>query len=679
MHIINNKNLTLGVCYYPEHWPKTMWRDDLSRMKASGIDVIRIAEFAWNLIEPTEGQFTYEFFDEFLNLAAEYDMKVIFCTPTATPPAWLTSKYPEVLNANIDGLLYHHGTRRHYNYNSKVYNELSARIVEHSASHYAKHPAIIGWQIDNEFNCEINEFYSEADTLAFRVFLQNKYNDLDTLNKAWGTVFWNQTYTSWDEVFVPRKTSSYSNNPHVTLDYYRFISDSACRFAKMQSDILRKYIKEDDFITTNGIFGHLDYQRLNSESLDFITYDSYPNFAYCLDSYKNTGLKDRWWSKNLSEVRAISPNFGIMEQQSGANGWNTRMEAPTPRPGQLSLWTMQSVAHGADFVSYFRWRTCTFGTEIYWHGILDYSGRDNERLREVVKVSNQFKKLQCIAGAKYYAQVGVIKDYDNAFDSEIDVWHKRVEQQSQDALFTALQTGHTPFDYLYIENKDFEQKLFNYKVVFYPHPTIMTQATADILSNYVANGGIIIFGCRSAYKDINGQCVMDKLPGVIANLTGADVFEYSFIEPDMDCIDINWKGRSLKAEVFVDRLQATGNAGIEATYESDYYAGDGALVSNTYGNGRCYYYGTAFNEEAVHAFLEETGVINPMSEYIEASDDIELAIRSDAYTSYIFVLNYMKEPRQITLKKDMKELISDSMVTAQTIDIEPYGYRIFTF
>ena len=165
---------------------------------------------------------------------------------------------------------------------------------------------------------------------------------------------------------LPAPTPGNSVNPHRVLDYIRFISDSTCRFAKEQADIIRKYLKEGDFITTNGVFSNLDYHRLQEESLDFITYDSYPNFAYGLDGYNEKDLlKDRKWGRNLTEARAISPVFGIMEQQSGAGGWNTCMESPTPRPGQMTLWTMQSVAHGADFVSYFRWRTCTMGTEIY--------------------------------------------------------------------------------------------------------------------------------------------------------------------------------------------------------------------------------------------------------------------------------------------------------------------------
>ena len=156
--LINGTSIDLGVCYYPEHWDQSLWSEDLDRMMAVGLKTVRIAEFAWSLIEPREGEYTYEFFDSFLNLAAEKGMQVIFCTPTATPPAWLTEKYPEVLNADIDGNLYRHGSRRHYNYNSPVYREKSRNIVEKSAAHYAKHPAIVGWQLDNEFNCENDRF-----------------------------------------------------------------------------------------------------------------------------------------------------------------------------------------------------------------------------------------------------------------------------------------------------------------------------------------------------------------------------------------------------------------------------------------------------------------------------------------------------------------------------------------
>ena len=167
-YLLNGDRIIMGTDYYPEHWDRSMWEEDLERMLETGIEVIRIAEFAWNKFEPREGEYTWDFFDEFLDLCEKKGMRVIFCTPTATPPAWMTDRYPEVLNARQDGVLYRHGARRHYNYNSLIYQRFTRELTERLGEHYAKHPAIIGWQLDNEINCEMNEFYSDSDTIAFR-------------------------------------------------------------------------------------------------------------------------------------------------------------------------------------------------------------------------------------------------------------------------------------------------------------------------------------------------------------------------------------------------------------------------------------------------------------------------------------------------------------------------------
>ena len=674
--LMNGTSIDLGVCYYPEHWDRSLWADDLDRMLDAGLGTVRVAEFAWSLVEPREGEYTYEFFDSFLDLAKKKGMQVIFCTPTATPPAWLTEKYPEVLNADIEGHLIHHGSRRHYNYNSPVYRKLCRNIVEKFASHYAKHPAVVGWQLDNEFNCECDTFYSESDTIAFRSFLKKRYGSLEELNKAWGTVFWNQTYTDWQEIYVPRKTNTGSVNPHQVLDFYRFISDSVCSFAKEQADIIRTYRKEGDFITTNGIFGNIDYPRLECESLDVLMYDSYPNFAYCLDDYRAEDLmKDRKWSRNLAEVRAVSPVFGIMEQQSGANGWNTRMEAPTPRPGQLTLWTMQSIAHGADYISYFRWRTCTFGTEIYWHGILDYSGRENRRLREVMQVSEKVKALKEIAGAVYQTKVGILKDYDNIWDSRVDRWHGRVEQVSQSSLFTAMQQAHVPFDYVYLENHTTPESLKQYDVLFYPHASILNVERMALLEEYVADGGRLIMGCRTGYKDLNGKCVTDCLPGLAAKLSGTDIPEYSFVAPDDGKVMAEWDGVQMEAAVFNDLLAPVGDhAEVLAVYTSSYYAGTPALIRNRFGLGEAYYFGGAFALDTAEVFLKKLGIAEPWGDVLALPAGCELAVREKEGKSYLFVLNYLPEPAEIILKEELV-MLGGGQVSGR-MQVDGYGVMI---
>ncbi|HEX3077876.1 MAG TPA: beta-galactosidase, partial [Lachnospiraceae bacterium] len=666
--LLDGQSMVLGTCYYPEHWDESMWEKDLLRMLEVGIHVVRIAEFAWSKVEPREGEYSYEFYDSFLELASKVGMKVIFCTPTATPPAWLTDKYPEVLNATIEGTLYRHGARRHYNYNSPVYLEFCKNITEQFASHYAPHPSVIGWQIDNELNCEVDVFYSESDTIAFRRFLKKKYGTVERLNQAWGTVFWNQTYTSWGEVYVPRKTiNNNAMNPHQALDYSRFVSDSACNFTLMQSEIIRKYIKEGDFITTNGIFSNLDNHRLTKESLDFMTYDSYPNFSYMIDSYneKDT-MKDRSWSGNLSEVRSISQPFGIMEQQTGANGWSSWMGAPTPRPGQLTLWTMQSIAHGADFISYFRWRTATVGTEIYWHGILDYSGRDNRRLEEVRQVHGKLDHLQEVAGSLYQAEVGLLKDYDNMWDARADVWHNRLDRQSQNALFEAHQLTHTPMDYVYMKQDLELTDLTRYKVLFYPHATILTSDRVNLLEEYVNQGGTLVMGCRTGYKDQNGKCVMDHLPGLATTINGTDVYEYSLVAPDDGPVYIDWEGTQMEASLFNDLLAPVGeNAQVLGSYMNSYYKGTPGLIRNSFGKGYAYYFGGAFTTDTAKVFLQKLGVSNPYGDLVKLSESCEIAVRQKRNEKYIFILNYSSKAAQIQLLSDMMDMYTGEKVKGE--------------
>ncbi len=674
--------LTLGVCYYPEHWPEELWEDDLDRMKELGIRVLRIAEFAWSKFEPQEGVFTFDFFDRFLELVQSRDMKVIFCTPTATPPAWLTHKYPEVLNARVDGVLYRHGMRRHYTYNSPVYQKLSARIAEQLASHYGSHPAVIGWQIDNEFNCENDRFYSEADHRAFRTYLKDRFITLEALNDAMGTVFWNQTYTDWEELYLTRPTNSGSTNPHLALEEKRFISYSTIRYCKLQSDIIKKYKREDQFITTNSIFGHMDCHEMTGSALDFITYDSYPNFAYdtWTEPKKPGNINDRRSSWSLTRARSISPVFGIMEQQSGAGGWDSRMKQPAPKPGQMRLWTYQSIAHGADFISYFRWRTCWIGTEIYWHGLNDYSNQPNRRLKELSIIRDELAKLSEITGARYQADIALIKDYDNIWDGEQDMWHGPLDEFSDNGWFTAAQLSHAPMDFLYLQNnaasKTVPEDLLKYRLLIYPHATILTEETASLLKTYVDQGGILVMGARTGYKDRYGRCPMRPMPGFASGLCGVKVVDYTHLGPGDEEEYALWEGEVIDAPVFNDILEPLEGAKVLAAFRGNYYDGEPALVSNAIGKGTAYYYGAGFSPKTAEVFLKKLGFAAPYADILELPKEAELAVRRKDNQDHIFILNYMPYNIVVNVKKPLLELLTGRIVK-DTVEVDKYGVMVF--
>ena len=678
---IRMEKTTLGVCYYPEHWPEELWEDDLLRMKEHGIEIIRIAEFAWSVFEPNEGVYTFEFFDLFLELTKKHNIKVIFGTPTATPPAWLTHKYPEVLNAKVDGTLYRHGIRRHYNYNSPKYRELTTKIVERLAKHYCSHPSIIGWQIDNEFNCEVNVFYSEADHKAFRYYLKKRFGTLDALNEAMGTVFWNQTYTSWDEIYLTRPTVSNSTNPHMSLEEKRFISESVISYCNMQSEIIKKYKTDSQFITTNGLFDHLDSHEMTDLSLDFITYDSYPNFAFdtWTDPKKPGNLNDRKWSRSLTKTRSISPNFGIMEQQSGAGGWDSRMKQPAPKPGQMRLWTFQSIAHGADFISYFRWRTNWIGTEIYWHGLNDYSNLPNRRLSELKTIFSDFQKIEFIAGSKYKAKVAYIKDYDNEWDGEQDQWHGPLDRFSEEGWFTAAQINHVPMDYLYLRNsstkKTSVEDLCKYKLLIYPHATILTEETAILLKEYVEQGGTLIMGARTGYKDEFGRCPMRPMPGFAAEICGVRVTDYTHLGPGEEAVFAEWDGEEIEAPIFNDILEARDGAKTLAAFKGNYYDGAPALVENKIGRGTAYYFGAGFSTSTATVFLSKLGFAKPYGSMFEIPEQAELAVRSKDNTDYYFVLNYMPYTIELNVRIPMEDVISGTICNGKC-KIDKYGVLV---
>ena len=650
--------MTVGTCYYPEHWDESLWLDDLHRMLDAGITVIRMADFAWSQFERTEGVFTFDLFDRFLALCVDTGMKVIFTTPTAGPPAWLTEKYPEVLNARKDGVLYRHGARRHYNYNSPVYREKTAIIVDQLASHFGQHPAIIGWQVDNELNCETAEFYSEADSVAFRVFLQKKYGTLDALNDAWGTNFWSETYTDWEQVFVPRIVVPNGINPHLHLDYLRFVSESTISYCALQSEILRRYLKPEIFITTNGMFGHVDNHRMTDECLDLYTYDSYPNFAFAFGKDHLDSFNDRWWSKTLADVRSVCPHFGIMEQQSGPGSWYSWGAAPSPRPGQMTLWAMQSVAHGADFVSFFRWRTAVYGTEIYWHGILNYDNRDNRRLDELRGFAGMMQKLAPVCGADVKSEIAVVKDYDNVFDAEIDNWHRTCASPSEGGIFEATQVNHASCDSLYLREGTTLADLTKYKALFMPHAMMMTEANAALLAAYVAQGGTLVIGCRSAYKDEQGHCVMMPQPGLLQPLTASDVTDFTFQSPAEAETGAVWAdGTPLDTPIFNEVLTPLDGAKVLARYDGNFYKGEAALIEHAYGAGRVLHLGSTFNRSNTRQIMAYLGLTEPMADVIDAPETIELVLREKDGQRWIFALNYQPEPAVITLKKPLNNML----------------------
>lgn len=360
--------MKFGVCYYPEHWPESRWLIDVQLMREAGIDIVRIGEFAWSKMEPQEDVYDWEWLDRAIDVLGRAGLQVVLGTPTATPPVWLSRAHPDILRVDADELQRDHGTRRHYCPNSTTYRAYSRRIVRAMAERYGTHPHVIGWQIDNEFGGgKTARCYCPNCVAAFSAWLDARYKSIETLNEAWGAVFWSQSYAGFDEIRPPHAGVNYKN-PSQVLDFYRFSAESYVTYQQEQIDILRD-LAPNHFITHNfmGLYRDLDQHAL-AKALDFATWDAYPtgfperwrNFLYAPDA--DFSRNDPVYAYDVGEPVMINmahaltrglkqQPFWIMEQQCGHINWAGLN--PQARRGTVRLWTWQSVAAGADVIVFF--------------------------------------------------------------------------------------------------------------------------------------------------------------------------------------------------------------------------------------------------------------------------------------------------------------------------------------
>lgn len=363
-----------------------------------------------------------------------------------------------------------------------------------------------------------------------------------------------------------------------------------------------------------------------------------------------------------------------MEQQSGASGWNTRMETIAPKPGQAMLWAMQSIAHGADYVSFFRWRTCTFGTEIYWHGILNYDNCDNRRIKEIGKINDRVKKIENIAGADVVTDVAILRDYSNIWNKELDVWHDRVESSKE--VYFGGQISHTPMDYLFLLENTTAQELLKYKVLFYTNPVILSKEKTDLLEEYVKEGGTLVVGCRAGMKDENGICPMIKMPGLLANLTGTSVDDFTLVAKWENPTAI-WNGEEMEMPIFNDILTAEkDDVKVLATYKNAYYEDEIAMTERPFGKGKVIHFGASFTRDTAKKILEYLNISNPLKDIIEVPVTCEVVPREKDGEKFIFVLNYMPTSCEITLKETVIDMDSGEEVTGK-VELSKYETKVY--
>jgi len=655
----------LGVDYYPEQWPEERWPVDAKLMKEAGLTIVRLAEFAWSHIEPEEGRFDFSWLDRAIDILRGHDIRVVLGTPTAAPPAWLIKRHPEVLPHDYTRTPKSFGIRRHYCFNSEAYHDHAKAIAGEMARHYCANPAIVGWQIDNEFGChDTTRCYCENCARAFRRWLRAKYGSVTDLNAAWGTAFWSQEFTEWDQIPLPWKSveAQAAYNPSLLLDYYRFASDSVVAFQEMQVDVLRDLCPRH-FITHNlmGTFDQIDYFDLAAD-LDFVSWDNYPN--YWDSSPHPTGMShDLMWG-----VRAC--NFWVMEQQSGAIGWNTFGRSPPP--GVIRMWTYQAIGHGAETVVYFRWRTARAGTEQFWHGILDHHGSPGRRYDEVARTGAELHKhAHEWSRGCHVNQVAIMVSYPIAWSLQIQPQNTGLSYWREvHRMYEALRKLGIGVDLIPTGGN-----LSGYKLVIAPLLVLVDVPLARRLEDYVTGGGRLVCTFRTGLKDENNIVTDQPLPGRLAGLLGIRVAEYDSLPPSAAmAVKVLASGAEVKGRIWADIIEPD-SAEVLAVYTEAPWAGRAAATANRAGNGTAWYIGTALDQDFYADLFRRIAGQAGIRRLAWVPEGVDASTRWVNGKQVIFLVNPYGHAQRLDLDRQYHSILDGKAVSGR-VDLPGYGVMV---
>lgn len=650
--------MLFGVDYYPEHWPEARWATDAAMMREIGLDMVRIAEFAWSRMEPSAGQYDWGWLDRAVETLASAGLKVILGTPTAAPPAWLVHAHPDILPVDAEGHRHRHGGRRHVCANAPAFQEASARIVTALAERYGGHDALIGWQIDNEFGGgRTTRCYCGHCASAFRRWLRERYGDLKAVNDAWGAVFWSQEYSQWQQIEPPILVLGQPNPSHV-LDYDRFASDAWVAFQRSQVQTLRR-LSPGRWITHNfmGTLRSLDYYAL-AVDLDFVSWDNYPTGNTERDSAALYGPGQspppHGYDVGDPAVTAFYHTLmvglkelpvWVMEQQPGYVNWAAYN--PTPRPGVVRYWTLEDFAHGADTVVFFRWRACHYAQEQFHSGLLKHDATPDQGYAEVISLADDHAVFEKLQGALPRADVALLYSYEDDWATEMQPHQADFSLRREVfAWFRAFQRAGIP-----VEIVQPETDLSRFRLAVAPTLWLVDDVLATHLRGYVEQGGALLIGPRSGFKTPTNLVRPDGPPGALTDLVGAKVAAFHALPPGLS-YDLRWadnEGAMASAVVWAEALEPTVGVETVATWTSGLLEGQAAATLRTVGGGQVAYLGAwpsdALADQAVAWLAHVAGVW----ELVEAPVGVMVTRRVADGQEYVCLVNGTDDEQAVAL------------------------------
>ncbi|MEM6853169.1 MAG: beta-galactosidase [Planctomycetota bacterium] len=680
-----------GVAYYPEHWPESAWADHARLMADAGVTLVRLAEFAWDRMEPASGRFEFDWLDSAIASLTKHGIRVMLCTPTAAPPRWMTAADPTMLRVDKDGRVMRHGSRQHVSHCHEGFREHCRRITSALAEHYADRPEVVGWQTDNEFHCHFSEDHSEPARAAFAAWCADRFGgNIEALNAAWGTSFWSQTYTSFEELVTPQDDLPAVANPAHVLDYFRFLSDAVTGFQSDQIRILRR-VNPNWWVTHNGLFDHIDYRGRFTEELDFLAYDTYPYF------HPDPAKRPAAHAYGLDRARGWSGNFFVPEHQVGAGGQTPAM-LDSPRRGEMRHLVYRSIARGADGVLGFRWRSCPSGAEQYWQGVLDHHGQPGARYEEFRLIGAEVARLgpellgtwvrtdAAVAGADL-----VVADGFRACSLGLPSPEKVGGDVHRWLYSQGFATGvvHPADD------------LSAVKLFVIPHWPLFDDEWVPAVDAWVRAGGTLVIGALTGTRDMQNRIVQVRAPGVLSELAGVTVQHFERVNhpehrPGQLTLvshgseETETASDSIPTEHWRESLRpVTPDSTIEVvarwteTEPTSWHQDQTAITRQRLGLGSVVYVGTYLTQPVVSAVMDRcVNWANLTPVLPDLPDSVEVVVRTDGRREFAFLLNTDgSRTATVALSTRWSAVVGDDLICGQGrnqhVELPPLGVAVF--
>ncbi len=615
--------IAYGGDYNPEQWPEEVWLEDMALMREAGVNLVSVGIHAWALLEPAEGHYDFGWLDRLMDLLHASGIGADLATPTVAPPAWLRRDHPDSRSVDRHGHILGGGTRQSYCPSSPAYAEACARITEQLAARYADHPALVMWHVSNEYGWGPAQCYCETSAEAFVAWLRDRYQDLDTLNTAWGTAFWGQWYGRWSEIEPPRAAPP-GVNPALQLDFLRFSQDAHLSNFRRERDILRSH--SDKPITTNFQLANckwIDYWKWAAE-VDIVSNDHY------LQAERPDNQIELAMCADLTRSVAGGAPWLLMEHSTSAVNWQPRNLAK--RPGEMARSSLSHLARGADGVLFFQWRASAYGSEKFHSAMLPHGGPSTRVHREVRELGASLRKLADVRGSRVSAEVAIVWDWESWWAVELDMrpsrdldYRERIE-----AYYEQLWRAGLTADFVHPEGE-----LGRYRLVVVPSLYLATPAAAKNLTAYAENGGTLLVSYFSGIVDATDTIHPGGYPGALREVLGLTVEEFL---PLAAGHRVRLEGGAT-ADVWAEDV-IEGAASVVLRYVDGPAAGKPAVTRNAYGAGQAWYVSTRLSGTSLAVVLQR---VYGDAGLVASSSDLEVVRRGE----HLFAINHTDQDHEV--------------------------------